>query len=617
MCGIAGFFSSNNYFFNEELSSMINSLSHRGPDAAGTYFHENLALGHRRLSIIDLSDMANQPMTSHSSNTVIVFNGEIYNYREIAKELNFNAKTTSDTEVILEAFEKWGPDFVNRLNGMFAIAIYKISENKLYLFRDRIGIKPLFYYLVDGQLAFASELKAITKLFHFKQNKHINQSAINKFLHLGYIPAPETIYSKVYKFPQGNYAVFDGAELNFTEYWNSSKQIKANCQSNFSEAKAELNYLIEDSVKYRLIADVPYGTFLSGGVDSSLVTAMAQKITNHQLKTFSIGFEDSKYNESAYARKVSKHLETDHHEYILSEKEALNLVDDIWNYYDEPYADSSALPTMLVSKMAKEQVTMTLSGDGGDELFFGYGMYQWAKRLNNPLVWNSRFLSKQVLNQLNPKYQRVSHLFDIKSKKHLNIHIFSQEQYFFSQKELKNISLNSENYFELFKLNNEIRNLSASEKQALFDLNYYLPDDLLTKVDRASMKYSLESRVPLLDHRIVEFALNLDPNLKVKNGVSKFLLKEVLYDYVPKEIFDRPKWGFASPINKWLKTDLKYLIDDYLNESMLIEAGFVEPKITKRLIDEYLTSDKEYLYNRVWVLICLHRWYFDIYMNIK
>lgn len=617
MCGIVGYFTKNHTVHRDELVQMTNVMSHRGPDAAGKYYHENVALGHRRLSIIDLSDAANQPMVSHSGKSVIVFNGEIYNYKEIAEALNFNAKTTSDTEVILEAFEKWGPNFVNRLNGMFVIAIYRVDEDKLFLFRDRLGIKPLFYYLKNKQLAFASELKSLTQFSYFKQHKEIDAGAVCNFLHLGYIPAPLTIYQSVKKFPQGNYAVFDGNELNFFEYWNPAKKISSKVQKNESDAKNELKHLLEQSVKYRLIADVPYGTFLSGGIDSSIVTAMAQKVSNHQLKTFSIGFEDSKFNEADYAWQVAQYLETDHHEYRLTEKDALSLIDDIWSYYDEPYADSSAIPTMLVSKMARQQVTMTLSGDGGDELFYGYGMYNWAKRLNNPWVWGTRFVSKNILSQLNPRFQRVSKLFDVANKKELPTHIFSQEQYFFSKKEL-GYFLNKQ--FDILSFNrqeNLKRKLSSVEFQAFFDLNYYLPDDLLTKVDRASMIYSLESRVPLLDHNVVEFALNLDKGLKIKNGTSKYLLKELLYDYVPKSYFDRPKWGFSSPMNKWLKADLKYLIDDYLNESRIKEAGFVDHIQVKHLVNEYLNTPKEYLYNRVWVLICLHKWYFDIYKLIK
>jgi asparagine synthase (glutamine-hydrolysing) len=592
MCGIVGYFSAKNIFKVHELPVMLQSIAHRGPDAEGTYFKEHVALGHKRLSIIDLSEEANQPMLSHSGNSVVVFNGEIYNFKEIAQELGITPKTSSDTEIIIEAFEKWGPGFVNKLNGMFAMAIYKLDEGKLYLFRDRIGIKPLFYYLNDGQLAFSSELKTFTKLDYIAKNIEIDPASVKLFLHLGYIPKPHTIYKHIFKFPQGSYAVFDGKALNIKPYWEINKKIKSSTIDNFDDAKTELQLLLHQSVKYRLIADVPYGTFLSGGVDSSLVSAIAQKVTNHQLKTFSIGFAESKFNESTYAKQVAQHLETDHHSFTLTEKEAIELVPDIFKYYDEPYADASAIPTMLVSKMAREHVTMTLSGDGGDELFHGYGMYNWAERLNNPILRMMKYPAKQALSLMGSKYKRASHLFDWKDYNKVKSHIFSQEQYYFSEKELDLLLKQSKKLIRLEEWPKTERDLLAREKQALFDLMYYLPDDLLTKVDRASMKYSLETRVPLLDHKVVEFALNLHPKLKVQNGVAKHLLKEVLYDYVPKEIFDRPKWGFGIPLNKWLKTDLRYLIDEYLSESQVIKAGFVNEQLVSQLLHEYLTTGK-------------------------
>lgn len=616
MCGIAGFYTKNKSFSEDELGLMLQKIAHRGPDAEGSYFNKVVALGHKRLSIIDLSENANQPMFSHSGDTVIIFNGEIYNFQEISLELGIKPKTSSDTEVILEAFEKWGPDFVNKLNGMFAMAIYKISENKLFLFRDRIGIKPLFYFYDGKQFAFASELKALTPLKYIAEHLEISQDAVGTFLHLGYIPAPQTIYKNTYKFPQGAYAIYDGEKLEVKQYWNINEKITAKKQSNFQEAKVQLSDLLQQSVKYRLISDVPYGTFLSGGVDSSLVSALAQKVSNHQLKTFSIGFADSKFNESKYAQKVAQHLDTDHHAFTLTEKEAIDLVPDIFNYYDEPYADASAIPTMLVSNMARQHVTMTLSGDGGDELFHGYGMYSWAQRLSNPMLRLLKNPTKQALQLMGNRYKRISHLFNWSDYRNIKSHTFSQEQYFFTEKELALLLKDKVYSMGLNEWPEVNRKLTSKENQALFDLMYYLPDDLLTKVDRASMKYSLESRVPLLDHNIVEFALNLDPSLKVQNGTAKYLLKEVLYDFVPRELFDRPKWGFGIPLNKWLKTDLKYLIDTYLSESQVKKAGFVCEKTTSKLVHEYLTTKNEYLYNRVWVLICLHKWYFDVFKKI-
>ncbi len=617
MCGIAGYYSIKNVFKSGELKIMTNKLSHRGPDAEGHFEFEAVALGHKRLSIIDLSKEANQPMQSHCGGYTIVFNGEIYNYKEIAKELSIKPKTSSDTEILLEAFVKLGPDFVKKLNGMFAIAIYNHKSKELFLFRDRIGIKPLYYYLKDNQLAFASELKALLSLDYINKGKDINSMAVRSFLQLGYIPEPESIYSNIKKLPKGHYASFNGQDLRLSAYWKLSTKIENGVIFDEQDAKEQLTELIKDSVKYRLIADVPYGTFLSGGVDSSLVSAVAQKTTNQQLKTFSIGFEDEKFNETTYARQVANHIESDHHEFILTEQDALNHVPNIFKYYDEPYADSSAIPTMLVSKMARQHVTMTLSGDGGDELFHGYGSYLWANRLNKPLAHLSRKAVKGIFNKGSSRFKRIGYLFDYEKKESLKPHIFSQEQYFFSQKELSKL-VNKE-YESQILLNDDysdlLRPLNPAEQQALFDLHYYLPDDLLTKVDRASMRYSLETRVPLLDHRIVEFALNLDSDLKIKNGEAKYLLKQVLYDYVPKSIFDRPKWGFGIPLVKWLKTDLKFLIEDYLSEEIIKDAGFVNYRIVEKLIRRFNSNNEDYLYNRIWVLICLHRWYVDVYKN--
>jgi asparagine synthase (glutamine-hydrolysing) len=612
MCGIVGFYSPKNIFTADELKHMTDSLIHRGPDARGLFMQDTVGMGHRRLSIIDLSEQANQPMFSQSGESVIVFNGEIYNYKELSKELGLVPKTSSDTEVLVEAFEKWGPNFVSKLNGMFAMAIYQIKTNKLYLYRDRIGIKPLFYYLNNKQLAFASELKAFAQLAHFKQQKQINKIAVHQFLNLGYIPAPHTIYQNTFKFPKASYAVFDGEKLEFTTYWSPEKSIQKTVLTNFNEAKSQLANLLHSAVKYRLIADVPYGTFLSGGVDSSLVTAVAQKVSNTQLKTFSIGFAEQKFNESGYAQKVAQHLETEHHAFILTEKDAKDRIPDLFATYDEPFADSSAIPTMLVSKMARSKVTMTLSGDGGDELFDGYGMYNWAERLNNPMVHHMRFFAKTSLKIFGNRYQRIAKMFDYQTSDNLQQHIFSQEQYFFSSKELDNLMTPEYNFLAEHEIENPFnRSLNARELQAFFDLNHYLPDDLLVKVDRASMRYSLEDRVPLLDHRIVEFALNLDPKLKVHQGIQKYLLKELVYDYVPKAIFDRPKWGFSIPLNKWLKTDLAYLSHHYLAKDKIINAGFVDYPQVKNLLDAYYKKNKDWLYNRVWALICLHQWYFD------
>lgn len=606
MCGISGFYAPG--FSKEDLARMTDRMIHRGPDAGGYEIIDNCGLGHRRLSIIDLSDTANQPMKSHSGKHIMVFNGEIYNYQEIAAELikqdpTLSFNTHSDTEVILEAFEKWGASFVEKMNGMFAIAIYSIDDGKLHLFRDRMGIKPIFIYHQGNTLAFASELKAVTELLKEKAKLSIDRDAIGEFLHLGYIPYPRTIYQEIKKFPKASYGVYDGMEFSTKTWWNLNDKVGDILPRNEKGAKEELKSLITSSVKYRLISDVPFGTFLSGGTDSSVVTAVAQHISTEPIKTFSIGFDDAKHNEAPFARQVAEYLGTNHHEYTLSYKDALNLIPQMLDMYDEPYADSSAVPTYLVSKMARQEVSMTLSGDGGDELFLGYGAYSWANRMNHPLLKASHNIAAGLMKLGSNKYKRVSNLLSYPSGTFVPSHVFSQEQYFFSWKEVKTLMKKdiSDIHFSQYSENTN-RKLSAAERQSLFDMHYYLPDDLLVKVDRATMQNSLETRVPLLDYRIVEFALNLPEALKTKDGCSKYLLKQVLYDFVPKELFNRPKWGFSIPLDKWMKRELKEFIESYL----FCENEYIDMSQVKLLYARFLNGEN-HLYQRIWAVFLLNK----------
>ena len=592
---------------------MTTCLKHRGPDADGFFHNGHTGLGHRRLSIIDLSTGANQPMYSADGRYVIIFNGEVYNFQEIAQDLKVSLKTHGDTEVILEAYAQWGPSFVNKLNGMFALAIYDIQANSLFICRDRLGIKPIYYYHQDGLFAFASELKALTGLPELSGKFNVDYNSVKEFLYLGYVPTPNSIYAEVKKFPQGYTGMLDGNNnLTLTPYWVLSEKVTGNVITDEAEAKKQLNELVNSAVKYRMIADVPFGTFLSGGVDSSLVTAVAQSNSSVPVNTFSIGFKESSFNEAEHARKVATHLGTHHHEFMVSYQEAIDLFEDIIDVYDEPFADSSSVPTMLVSKLARQHVTMTLSGDGGDETYLGYGFYNWAERLSNPVVNALRGPIATALSFGDNRKQRAALMFKYPDKARLKSHIFSQEQYYFSENDFAQYltpALNGKSRIRLEEDNHvTARKLSPAEEQAVFDMRYYLPDDLLVKVDRASMKYSLESRVPLLDYRLVEFALNVHPSLKMKDGNLKYLLKQVLYDYVPKELFDRPKWGFGMPINQWLKKELKHLIDQYTHPELIQKAGLMQPEAVKTLVAQYL-SGKDYLYNRVWLTIILHRWW--------
>ena len=608
MCGITGFLS--NSLNQEDLSSMTSVLKHRGPDANACYFDDDqgIGLGHRRLAILDLSPESNQPFFSKCGRYVMVYNGEVYNYKEIAAKYGIKAKTSSDTEIIIESFAINGVKCIEDFNGMFSIAIWDKLDERLWLIRDRLGIKPLYYYKNPDLFIFASELKSILSFVDASPNLDI----IATFLNLGYTPNKYTFYNDVLKIPAGNYASLTKlGKFELKQYWSAQEEalkpklVFNNVEKGISALKGE----VEKSVCSRMISDVPLGTFLSGGIDSSLVTAVAQSLSDKPIQTFSIGFKEQKFNEAQYAEKVAKHLGTNHHTYLLSTQDALDRVNQLLDIYDEPYADSSAIPTLLVSEVARKHVTVALSGDGGDELFLGYGMYQWAKRLQNPIIKAFRKpIGTLLYHSGDLKFQRASTLFQYENEKYIKSHIFSQEQYFFSRKEIG--QLLRDKRLVQFKVKECYPNskLNPEEQQALFDIQNYLCEDLLVKVDRASMQHALEVRVPLLDHNIVEFALNLPYKWKVRKGVRKYLLKEVLFQYVPKALFERPKWGFSIPLNEWLRKDLRYLIDDYLSKKVVEDVGLIKYPLVSKLKKAYF-GGQTYLYNRIWVLILLHKWF--------
>jgi asparagine synthase (glutamine-hydrolysing) len=615
MCGISGYISNQIKISKQEFIHATNTMNHRGPDAEGYYENEQhtLLLGHKRLSIIDLSSASNQPFFSNCGRYVIVYNGELYNFKDIKEQLQLHTRTTGDTEVILEAYIKLGTKSFELLNGMFAFIIYDIQEQKVTVCRDRMGIKPLFYYYDGLRLAFSSEIKMLKALPNF--NKAINYNKIPEFLHLGFIAEPYTIYQNVFKFPSASYSTFfvkdvnDNFKLPIHSYWNITNAIEPTVKKDLTTTKKELKNLIVESVDKQLVSDVPVGSFLSGGIDSSLITAIASSIKKDKIKTFSIGYDNKKYDESDHALKVAKHLGTDHYDFKLTEDCVEQILSEIIFHYDEPFADASAYPTMIVSKLARKHVTVTLSGDGADELFLGYGMYNWASRLANPIVQTFRKPVYWATQYANQTYKRGGLLLDYPSLKHIHTHIFSQEQYFHSEIDLEHILL--EEKFNFDKINQEIntdkRALDPKSKQSFWDLNYYLKDDLLVKVDRASMKYSLESRVPYLDNKIIDYAINIDANLRYHNGTSKYILKEILYDYLPKAYFDRPKWGFAIPLPQWLKGRFNFLMDKYLNSTIINKYDILTNLYVQEIKDRFLAGD-DYLYGRLWTIIILHWW---------
>ncbi len=617
MCGIVACYSKGTVD-QTTVSRMIEKLRHRGPDAIGTYFHEHgkMALGHTRLSVIDLSDAANQPFHSNDGRYVTIFNGEIFNYRTLREELqkkhNIDFRTHSDTEVITEGFSIWGTNLPLRLQGMFSIVIVDKVEEKMMVFRDRVGKKPLYYYKSDTLIAFASEIKSL--LVHPQiQNNGLQHRAVNHFLHLGYIPACDTIYKNIFKFPAGYFAEIGASLGDFqpTAYWSIGESIAGPRVTHRTEAKTKLRELLHDAVSSRLITDVPLGSFLSGGIDSSLVTAVASSLTPGRLKTFSIGFEEDRFDESRYAIAVASSLGTVHHNYILKEKEAIEMMPVYLRHFDEPFADTSAIPTMLVSRLARQEVTVALTGDGGDELFQGYGAYNWANRLRSPFTRMVFGMAGKLLSMTgNSRLHRISELvkpntFGIRS------HIFSQEQYFFSQREIRDNLMVDSFGFDAFEYHDDEVNdadLTAGEKQALFDLRYYLPDDLLVKVDRASMYYGLECRSPLLDYRLVEYAFRLAPMLKKNRSETKVILRDILRDYLPDALINRPKRGFSVPLSRWMTGGLRDLVEAYTDSNLIKGAGFVDAEFTEKLKDKYF-GGMDYLYNRIWLLFVLHKWW--------
>jgi asparagine synthase (glutamine-hydrolysing) len=609
MCGIAGIFSKTQPSQNE-ISAMTNAIAHRGPDADGYYVNNQVALGHRRLAVIDLDARANQPYYSQNRRYVIIFNGEIYNYRALAVELTnagVELRTTSDTEVLVESFSLWGVGFVHQLQGMFAFAIHDILLNRLYLYRDRVGKKPLYYFQSDKLFAFASEIKSLLTHPEIKSNLRIRKTTVTSFLQLGYIQQPHTFYESIFKFPAGHYGIFTPeTKLSLLPFWNISHYIKTSKSISEQNAIIQLKEKVQEAVHSRLVADVPLGIFLSGGIDSSLVAAVASKTA--KLKTFSIGFKESKFDESIYAEQIASYLGTDHHRYILQESDAVEMVHQYLNHFDEPFADTSAIPTMLVSQYARKEVTVALTGDGGDELFLGYGSYTWANRLANP-AWQvfRPFIHKIMGSVPSPRWKRAAHLFEKVQPGKLRRHIFSQEQYLFSDNEIRTQVLRDQDYYFDWPYDDfrYLTVLSEAERQALFDFQFYLRDDLLVKVDRASMYYGLECRCPFLDHNLVEFAVNLPESLRKRNLTSKYLLKKMLFEMIPEKYFDRPKWGFSIPLGQWLKNDLKHLMD-YLSDENLETTGIFKVAYIRELVNRFYQGE-EYLYNRLWVVIIIQR----------
>ena len=584
MCSILGYFNTSLTF--EEIKNYNQKLSHRGPDNSSIkeylFNGKKLYLGHNRLSIQDLSTAANQPM--ENDRFAIVFNGEIYNHLEIRKELEFtNFQTHSDTETLLWSFSEFGIEkTVNLLNGMFAIALFDKIEQKLYLIRDRVGIKPLYYTYQNEEFIFSSEVKGIRDDFKIR-----DEVSLVRFMSLGYIPNDKSYYKNIYKLPPAHYLIFDGKNIEIKRYWDLPRE---KISISFDEAVEEVEYLLKDSVKKRLLADVEVGAFLSGGVDSSLVSAIMAKVSNNQIKTFTIGFNEKNYNEAKFAKKVAKYIGSDHFEYYFSAKDVLDLVEKIDYYFDEPFGDASALPTMLLSKITRENVTVALSGDGGDELFLGYDRYFFTQKFYN-IFKNVPFrVLLSYFCKIIPNDKCNKLFYPIKELSNENLYAVINTA--LKPWEIKDV-FHKDFQMSFLQLADYKGEFETIEDFSKFDFYRNLVDDILVKVDRASMAYGLEARVPILDYRIVEFAYKLPQNIKLMNG-TKSILKTILYKYVPKELIDRPKMGFGVPLRKWFRDELKDLLLDKINN--LDENIFNKKEILKRFYLHQKGANYEYLF---------------------
>lgn len=621
MCGICGFVSKNRITL-DSLNEMNDTMIHRGPDDHGAVIFSgnhgySVGLAQRRLSIFDLSILGHQPMHSENKRISVVFNGEIYNFKELKEELKgYVFHSNCDTEVIIAAYLKWGISCIEKFDGMFAIALWDREEDTLYLVRDRIGKKPLYYWYENENIVFASELKPIMVCPGF--DRKIRTEVLGRYLYHQYINAPDSIFENVFKVEPGSVLKFQSGKIECKKYWDVKTVYhdkKGKQDISYDEAKAELKRILKKAVKDRMLADVPVGTFLSGGYDSSLVTALAQEGEEIPVKTFSIGFNEENFNEAKYAKEIADYLGTDHTELYIDEGQMLKLVDSIPEFYDEPFADSSQIPTMLVSELAKKSVTVALSGDGGDEFFCGYNVYQKiaaAEKLD--------FFGEVLYRCITVPFLKGMHL-EEKLPSPVRIIVKNRDK---NQK----TQLAADNYFEVIDglLKNKIlpykygveRKYDEKNwqmRRMLLDMDTYLPGDILCKVDRASMKYSLETRCPILDVHVMEYSYGLPHEYKFKNGCKKRILKDICYGLIPRELLDRPKVGFSVPLDKWLEGPLKDQILDLSSPDFLKKQNIFDSKNIEKLLQHFLdegdggpSTGRNYS-KFIWSYFVFQKWY--------
>ena len=618
MCGIAGYWGKGD---EQILSQMVQSIRHRGPDAQPVFVKDDVGFAHARLSIIDLRSAANQPMFTVDRSLMITFNGEIYNYLQLKEELHKTGKytfaTTSDTEVLIYAYQEFGIDMLKKIHGMFAFAIYDFNKKELLLARDRMGKKPLHYTVVDGTLVFASELKAIIK--HPSVKRTLNVDALNEYLTFDYVPTTSSIYKNIHKLEAASYLLFKNGEISRKEaYWQVSFEP---LDVSFNDAKEHLDTLLDAAVRDRLMSDVPLGVFLSGGLDSSSVAYYAQKNSAQKIKTFSIGFSEKSYDESDYARLVAKQLNTEHYEQYLSAGESLALIPEIFDKLDEPFADPSIIPTYFLSKFTRQHVTVALGGDGSDELLAGYPTFiseQYAGLMHSMPGFVLKMMT-QFAEMLPASDQNISFDFKVKqfmkgfqSKTEYTHSLWlgsftpADKRMLFTSDALNTIS-NGDGLGCVNRYLNEIPQADYFSRILYAYYKTYLQDDILVKVDRASMMNSLEVRAPFLDTRIVEYLSRLRKDYKIEGSNVKKLLKEVMRGKIPDDIIDRPKKGFGIPVSLWLRNELKGLCDDLLSEQKIKSGGLFDYAYINRIKQEHMSGKKNHR-KLLWNLIVFQLW---------
>ncbi len=628
MCGITGFIDFNRSTPDEVLHNMTGILKHRGPDGDG---HLNvkteeaiIGLGHRRLSIIDLSNAAAQPM--RYENLYITFNGEIYNYVEIKKELiekGHQFTTHSDTEVILHAYKEWGRKCLDKFVGMFTFVLYDETNKIFFCARDRAGVKPFFWYYSDGLFLFSSELKAFYKHPGFK--KELNINAVAAFMQYGYVPTPHCIFENAYKLQPGHTLTINlkNQKLDIEKYWDVLDYYnKPKLSIQLPDAIAETENILEKAFQYRMVADVPVGVFLSGGYDSTCVTALLQKNSTAKINTFTIGVHDKALNEAPFAKATAAYLGTNHTEYYCTTREALEIVPELPFFYDEPFADSSAIPTTLVSRLARQKVTVALSADAGDEVFGGYNKYDYITRVKNKInkvpaalrkgiakvmlhvpAHNIPYFNKKHL--FTTRYKKIMHLLKDNSAKELLLNLSS----LYFPDELTSLFLQPPGHLSS-NFDNQLQPDFADDLSYMMAIDYqtYLLDDILQKVDRASMSVSLEGREPFLDQHIIEFAAQLPSDFKLKKGNKKYILRQIVHKYVPKHMMERPKMGFGVPIASWLRNELKKFVDEATDQVFIQKQGLFNAEEIRKLYNEFYNG-KEQLHTKIWYLLMFQLWY--------